>query len=119
MNIKNIEKIEAFSGQEGTKIKQIFSPEDTSNIIRYSIAYCTINPGKTSKPHTMKTSEIYYILEGKGKFHIGDEQREVTKNDAIFVPPNSRQFFENNGEIDLIALCIVDPAWRQEDEISE
>ena len=64
MNIKNVEKIEAFSGQEGTKIKQIFSPDDTLNIIRYSIAHCTINPGKTSKPHTMKTSEVYYILEG-------------------------------------------------------
>ena len=119
MNIKNIEKIEAFSGQEGTKIKQIFSPENTSNVIRYSIAHCTINPGKTSKPHTMKTSEIYYILEGKGIFHLEAEKQEVKKNDAIFVPPNSRQFLENIGEVDLIALCIVDPAWRQEDEISE
>ena len=119
MNIKYTEKIEAFSGQEGTKIKQIFSPENTSNVIRYSIAHCTINPGKTSKPHTMKTSEIYYILEGNGVLHIGEEQREVKKNDAVFVPPNLRQLLENNGKIDLIALFIVDPALRQEDEISE
>ena len=119
MNIKDVEKIEAFSGQEGTKIKQIFSPEDTSNVIRYSIAHCTINPGKISKPHAMKTSEIYYILEGKGIFHIDEEQRKVKKNDAIFVPPNSKQFLENSGEMDLVTLCIVDPAWRQEDEISE
>ena len=119
MNIKDVEKIEAFSGQEGTKIKQIFSPEDTSNVIRYSIAHCTINPGKTSKPHVMRTSEIYYILEGKGIFHLEAEKQEVKKNDAIFVPPNSRQFLENNGETNLIALCVVDPAWGQEDEISE
>ena len=118
MNIKDVEKIEAFSGQEGTKIKQIFSPEDTSNVIRYSIAQCTINPGKTSKSHVMKTSEIYYILEGTGILHIEEEHREVKRNDAIFVPPNSRQFLENSGEVDLVALCIVDPAWRQEDEIS-
>ena len=119
MNIKNVEKIEAFSGQEGTKIKQIFSPDDTLNIIRYSIAHCTINPGKTSKPHTMKTSEVYYILEGNGMIHIEDEERKVKKNEVIFVPPNSRQFLENNGETDLIALCIVDPAWKQEDAISD
>ena len=119
MNIKNIEKIEAFSGQEGTKIKKIFSPDNTSNVIRYSIAHCTINPGKTSKPHTMKTSEIYFILEGMGILHIGEEQSEVKMNDSIFVPPNSRQFLENIGETDLTALCIVDPAWRQEDEHSE
>ena len=119
MNIKNVEKIEAFSGQEGTKIKQIFSPDVTLNIIRYSIAHWRINPGKTSIPHTMNTSEVYYILEGNGMIHIEDEERKVKKNEVIFVPPNSRQFLENNGETDLIALCIVDPAWKQEDEISE
>ena len=119
MNVKNVEKIKAFSGQEGTKIKQIFSPEDTSNIIRYSIAHCTINPSKTSRPHTMKTSEIYYILDGSGTIHIGEEEKEVKKNDAVFVPPNFRQFLENKGKTDLVALCIVDPAWKQEDEISE
>ena len=118
MNTKEIENIDAFSGHEGTQIRQIFSPEDTSNVIRYSIAHCTINPGKTSKPHVMRTSEIYYILEGKGIFHLEEEEREVKKSDAIFVPPNSRQFLENNGEVNLIALCIVDPAWTQEDEIA-
>jgi mannose-6-phosphate isomerase-like protein (cupin superfamily) len=31
----------------------------------------------------------------------------------------SKQFLENNGESDLTVLCIVDPAWKQEDEILE
>ena len=119
MNSKEIERIQAFSGQEGTQIKQIFSPEDTDNAIRYSIAHCTINPGKTSKPHTMKTSEIYYILQGKGIMHVEEEQKQVVKDETIFVPPNSRQFLENNGDRDLVTLCIVDPAWKKDDEISE
>jgi mannose-6-phosphate isomerase-like protein (cupin superfamily) len=29
----------------------------------------------------------------------------------------SRQFLENTGDLDLKVLCIVDPAWRQKDEI--
>jgi len=119
MNSKKIEKIQAFSGQEGTQIKPIFAPEDTDNAIRYSIAHCTINPGKTSKPHTMSTSEIYYILQGNGIMHVGEEQKQVVKDETIFVPPNSRQFLENNGDEDLITLCIVDPAWKKDDEILE
>jgi len=119
MNSKEIEKIQAFSGQEGTQIKPIFAPEDTDNAIRYSIAHCTINPGKTSKPHTMLTSEIYYILQGNGIMHVGEEQKQVVKDETIFVPPNSRQFLENNGDEDLITLCIVDPAWKKDDEILE
>ena len=67
----------------------------------------------------MKTSEIFYILQGSGIIHVGTEQKEITKNETIFVPPMFKQFIENNGDIDLIALCIVDPAWRQEDEVME
>ena len=119
MITKKIEEIEAFTGQEGTQIKQIVSPIETNNAIRYSIAHCTINPGNNSKPHTMKTSEMYYIIKGNGIMHIGEEQKQVKQNEMIFVPPMSKQFLENNGKIDLILLCIVDPAWRQEDEISE
>ena len=119
MNTKEIQKIKSFSGYEGTQIRQIFTPDNTNNVIRYSIAHCTISPGNNSKPHTMKTSEMYYILQGNGIMHIGEEQKQVKQNEMIFVPPMSKQFLENNGKIDLILLCIVDPAWRQEDEISE
>ena len=119
MNTKEIENLDAFSGNEGTQIRQIFSPNDTDNAIRYSLAHCTIKPGSNSKPHKMKTSEIYYILQGSGIMHIEEEQKTVKKNETIFVPPMSRQFIENNGENDLIVLCIVDPAWKQEDEITE
>ena len=66
MIIKKSESVEAFEGNEGTQIKQIISPPETNNVIRYSLAHCTISPGKSSKPHTMKTSEMYYILQGKG-----------------------------------------------------
>ena len=51
MNTKEIENIDAFSGHEGTQIRQIFSPEDTDNTTRYSLAHCTISPGNSSKPH--------------------------------------------------------------------
>ena len=119
MNTKEIQKIESFSGHEGTQIRQIFVPDNTDNVIRYSIAHCTINPGKTSKPHIMKTSEVYYILEGKGIMHVNEEQKQVIKDESVFVPPNSRQYLENVGETDLVTLCIVDPAWKQEDEITE
>ena len=119
MIIKKSESVEAFEGNEGTQIKQIISPPETNNVIRYSLAHCTISPGKSSKPHIMKTSEMYYILEGKGIMHIDSETKQVNQNDLIFVPPMSKQFLENNGETALTILCIVDPAWKKEDEILE
>ena len=119
MIVKKIEEIDAITGQEGTQIRQIFSPNETDDLIRYSIAHCTINPGKSSRPHTMKTSEMYYIMQGNGIMHVGEQQKQVKQNDVIFIPPMSKQFLENNGDTQLVVLCIVDPAWKQEDEIAE
>ena len=89
MNTKKIEEIESFSAQEGTEIRQIFSSKDTNNAIRYSLAHCTINPGNSSNPHTMKTSEIFYILQGSGiMYMLETEQKQITKNETIFRSTN-------------------------------
>jgi mannose-6-phosphate isomerase-like protein (cupin superfamily) len=47
---------------------------------------------------------------------IDEESAEVHPNQAIYIPPLSEQYIHNTGSTDLIFLCIVDPAWRREDE---
>jgi mannose-6-phosphate isomerase-like protein (cupin superfamily) len=49
--------------------------------------------------------------------HIDEEVQLVTVGDAIYIPPMARQYIHNCGQEPLIFLCIVDPAWRGEDEI--
>ena len=117
MPIKKLQNIDAIEGNEGTKIRQIFHPHNTLNGIRYSISHSTVLSGKKSVPHKMKTSEVYYILEGEGILYIDDESHHVSKDQVVYIPPNSKQYMENTGTSDLKFLCIVDPAWRQEDEI--
>jgi mannose-6-phosphate isomerase-like protein (cupin superfamily) len=59
---------------------------------------------------------VYYILEGAGIMHIDDEEQEVSIGDTIYIPPHSKQYIHNVGNVDLKFLCIVDPAWKVEDE---
>ena len=117
MTIKKLQDIDSIEGGEGTKIRQIFHPHNTFNGIRYSISHSVVSPGQKSKLHKMKTSEVYYILEGEGELHIDDSAQKVSKDHAIYIPPHSKQKIENTGKKDLKFLCIVDPAWRQEDEV--
>jgi len=64
----------------------------------------------TSTSHRLRTSEVYYLLEGeKGVMHIGGESAKVKKCQAIYIPPNSMQYIHNSGKEDLILFCIVDP----------
>ncbi|MCG2734954.1 MAG: hypothetical protein L6282_01035 [Candidatus Methanoperedenaceae archaeon] len=48
--------------------------------------------------------------------HINEESSKVHPGAAIYIPPRSMQYINNTGKTDLIFLCIVDPAWRREDE---
>jgi mannose-6-phosphate isomerase-like protein (cupin superfamily) len=117
MLIKKSSEIESFQGNEGTEIKQYFHPHNTLNGISYSIAQFTLEPGKRSLNHKIKSSEIYYILEGEAILKIDQQLYQLGKDDSIYVPPMSEQLIENTGSINLRFLCIVDPAWKSEDEI--
>ena len=115
---KKIEDLDSFSGNEGSEIKTIFYPDNTLNGIRYSLAHSIISPGKSSKPHKMKSAEIYFVLEGDGIIHVDDQSEKIEKNQSVYIPPLSKQYLENTGQIELKVLCIVDPAWSPDDEIS-
>lgn len=116
MSVRKNSKINSIQGHEGTSIKQYFHPHNTLNGINYSLAQFTLEPGKRSKLHKIKSSEIYYILEGRGQLKVDDDVFDVEKDDSVFIPPNSIQHIENTGTENLRFLCIVEPAWKAEDE---
>jgi mannose-6-phosphate isomerase-like protein (cupin superfamily) len=117
MSVQKNSEIPYVDGSEGTKIKQYFHPHNTLNGVRFSLAQFTIKQGKRSLRHKLQSSEIYYILEGTGVMRINEESFTVGRDDSVYVPPMSEQFIENTGEGDLRFLCMVDPAWKTEDEI--
>jgi len=117
MSLRKNFEIKSIQGNEGTKIKQYFHPHNTLNGINYSIAQFTLEPRKKSKLHKISSSEIYYILEGNGSIRVNDQKYELEKDDSIYVPPNSKQFLENTGSDNLRFLCIVEPAWKTDDEV--
>ena len=117
MSLRRNSDIESFQGNEGLKIKQFFNPQNTQNKINYSIAQFTLESGEKSILHKIKSSEIYYILEGSGILYVNDESHNLEKDDSAYVPPNSKQFIANVGTNDLKFLCIVEPAWKADDEV--
>jgi mannose-6-phosphate isomerase-like protein (cupin superfamily) len=116
MFIKDLLDCEEFIAGDDSLLRELLHPDKTDLAIRYSLAHAVVKPGQISKPHKLKTSEVYYILEGEGIMHINGESEEIKPGQAIYIPPNSRQCIRNTGSSKLKFLCIVDPAWRHEDE---
>src|SRR3989344_6195241 len=116
MFIKDLQDCEEFIAGDSTVLRELLHPDKADLNLRYSLAHAWLKPGDKSTKHSLKTSEVYYILEGEGVMHINDEVAAVNSGQAVYIPPHAKQFIENKGDVDLKFLCIVDPAWRTEDE---
>lgn len=101
---------------DNSSLREILHPAKQDIDLRYSLAHAVVAPGAASLPHRLRSSEVYYIIEGKGIMHINGESSEVRSGQAIYIPPDAKQWIKNTGESGLKFLCIVDPAWRAEDE---
>lgn len=117
MFIRSLKQLKPFKAGDNTTLRESLHPDKADLKLRYSLAHAVLKPGKTSRLHRLKTSEVYYILEGTGLMHIDDERQKVKPGDTVYIPPRAAQCITNTGRSDLKFLCIVDPAWRQKDEI--
>jgi mannose-6-phosphate isomerase-like protein (cupin superfamily) len=99
-----------------TILRELLHPGRDAATIGYSLAYAKLTQGTASLPHRMKTSEVYYFISGRGRMHVDGKSAAVGATQTVYVPPGALQYVENTGAEDLVFLCIVDPAWRAEDE---
>jgi mannose-6-phosphate isomerase-like protein (cupin superfamily) len=116
MLLKHLKDCEEFVAGDGSLLRELLHPEKADLQIRYSLACAKVTVGEMTKPHKLKSSEVYYVTAGEGLMHINEESFEVNRECAVYIPPNSTQYIENTGNFDLKFLCIVEPAWRKEDE---
>lgn len=116
MLVQKLKDCPEFVAGDETLLRELLHPDKQPIAIRYSLAHALVLPGQTSKPHALTTAEVYYILSGSGEMHIDAEWQAVEPGDAIYIPPDARQFIHNSGSVPLVFICIVDPAWRQVDE---
>lgn len=116
MLVKDLKKCPEIEGRDGSIIREMLSPLKDDVEIRFSVAHAKVMPGEETVPHRLKSSEIYYILDGKGEMYIDGEKKIVEKGCLIYIPPNSVQKIKNTGKGELSFLCIVEPAWRKENE---
>jgi mannose-6-phosphate isomerase-like protein (cupin superfamily) len=105
-----------FLGGDHSILRELLHPDKADLSIRYSLAHARVGPGTKTRPHRLRNAEVYYILTGRGRMHIGADVSEVSADCAVYIPPGATQYIENIGPADLVFLCIVDPAWRAQDE---
>lgn len=74
---------------------------------------CGLNcfePGQVHKPHAHSgTDKLYYVLEGRGEFSLGEATQRMEAGDLLHVPEGREHGVRNTGEARLVVLIVMAP----------
>jgi quercetin dioxygenase-like cupin family protein len=71
--------------------------------------YC-VAPGQYQKPHIHGNQDkIYYVLEGTGRFSLGDKEERVAAGEALVAEAGVEHGLVNDGGDPLLVLVVVTP----------
>lgn len=71
--------------------------------------YC-FEPGQAQTPHAHEGSDkIYFVVQGKGLFQIGGEERELREDEIAMASSGQRHGVSNPGPDRLVLLVFMAP----------
>jgi len=95
-----------------TKVRGFSLPGDMDSLDKYGyssdmwMGANSFAPGGVYETHKHRTFQFYYILSGKAKVKVGEEERIAEKGTWIFIPPGVDHYIENTGKEDFTYILI-------------
>lgn len=82
-----------------------------------SVAFVTVDPGKTSPLHYhQRTEEVYMIARGRGLMYIGNKRQEIIAGDCVSIPVGIVHAVGNPGPDPLEMWVATSPQYCEEDD---
>jgi mannose-6-phosphate isomerase-like protein (cupin superfamily) len=92
----------------GDRVSIMTAGRDTGG--QYSLMHWVVAPNGKTVPHHHETiEEVFYLLEGRLRFILGDEEVEASAGDFVRVPPNTRHGFSNPDSSPVSAIVVFAP----------
>lgn len=103
----NIKQIDEFVGEAAEKFYK-------TTLFRTDALLLGVNclePGQVQKAHTHDDQDkFYFVVEGHGRFTLGDEQKRAGEGDVVWSPAGLLHGVENDGDGRLTLLVGIAPA---------
>jgi quercetin dioxygenase-like cupin family protein len=87
-----------------------------------TLAWTALEPGHTPRPHSHPHEQVVYMIAGKARFKVGDEETVLGPGDMLVVPPNVEHWAETIGDEPALDLSVFSPRrddYAAEEEASE
>ena len=106
MSVKNSDALEEITITNGKGVtKQVLiSNEQGPN---FAMRKFKIQPGGSMPNHTNLVEHEQYVISGRARIGIGEEEFEVTSGDVVFIPAEVPHWYLTIGEYPFEFLCLV------------
>jgi quercetin dioxygenase-like cupin family protein len=107
MIVKNYRRVPAEPAAEapGVTVRWVISEKDGAP--NFAMRVFEVEPGAASPFHTHAWEHEAFILAGNGYLRAEDGQTPFGEGDAIFVAPEEKHQFVNDGDTTLRFICVV------------
>ena len=103
MEARNVKSARRFSTEKMQKVNLF----DTERM--FADVYC-LEPGQEQKRHAHSGADkIYFVLEGTGSFHIGDDERQLAPDQIVLAPADVEHGVRNHSDNRLVLLVFMAP----------
>jgi methionyl-tRNA synthetase len=75
-----------------------------------AITWVDVNPGSRQELHHHPQVQVYVIVRGQGRMHVGGETQDVQVGDMAYIPSNAMHGIENTGSELLSYVSAASPA---------
>ncbi len=107
MIVKNCRQVRPEPAAEapGVTVRWVISERDGAP--NFAMRVFEVEPGAASPFHTHAWEHEAFILAGKGHVRAEDGETPFQEGDAIFVAPEEKHQFVNDGDTVLRFICVV------------
>jgi mannose-6-phosphate isomerase-like protein (cupin superfamily) len=116
MFVKSLGACKPLMANDGCRIFELLHPHNDPLDLPYSFAVAEVEVGEHSYRHRLVQTEIYFILDGRGRMHVDTDVCDLAPGDAVVIPGGAWQWIENTGAKRLRFVAVVSPPWRREDD---
>ncbi|HLI75426.1 MAG TPA: cupin domain-containing protein [Acidobacteriaceae bacterium] len=99
MDVRNIQEVEPIVEHNGsTPVWYLVRPGTMRAVTEGGqlelVNEFEVPAGSAVFSHSHPTHEFYYVLYGRGRMIIGDEERPISQGDFVYIPPNEPHSLE-------------------------
>lgn len=107
MIVRNYHQVEPdeFVEAPGVTLRWMIGEEEGAP--NFALRVIDVEPGAASPFHTHAWEHEVFILAGEGHLRAVDGETPFGEGDAVFVPPEQKHQFVNDGETTLRFICVI------------